>query len=148
MPVVPMPPGGVCELHRERSSCGMQRKALNSPGTTSTGAPISFLPQPPVSDWQHLGSDTCSLGVWNMNYLNIRFLGPTFRMGNSVLLLWLPRWMSQVVQHLVYAQYIQAENQGQESFFALVPQSLKPVLQSTCSATRACSVTSVMSDSL
>ena len=34
----------------------------------------------------------------------------------------LPRWMSQVVQHLVYAQYIQAENQGQESLFALVPQ--------------------------
>ena len=80
-----MPPRGVCELHRERSSCCMWRKVLNSPGTTSTGAPFSFLPQPPISDWQHLGSDTCSLGIWNMNYLNIRFLGPTFRMGNSVL---------------------------------------------------------------
>ena len=79
---MPVRPGGVWVPHRE-GSC-MWREVLNSPGTTSAGAPISFLPQLPVSDGQHLGSDTCSLGIGNMNYLNTRLLGPALRMGSSV----------------------------------------------------------------
>ena len=143
---MPVRPGGVCVPHRE-GSC-MWREVLNSPGTTSPGAPISFLPQLPVSDGQHLGSDTCSLGIGNMNHLNTRFLGPALRMGSSVPWLWLPRWVSQEAQRLVYDQYIQPEDPCQESLSALAPQPLKPALRSPCPAARACSVTSVVSDSL
>lgn len=79
-------------------------------------------PPSPTSSWQHLGSHTVLFGHLEYELLQQEVLGPSFRMGNNVLCLCLPRQMSQVVQHLlVYAQYIQAESQCQESLFVLSP---------------------------